>query len=275
MPLHQRISAMLSLFFLALSSAFADPASDARAWWSEATRAYAKASGLEAGRTRIRIEELNQEGSVTSYESGETVAEWIGSERRVSVVKAEKNGKDVSAAWRKRYERSSTDGTSGASRKGGTPSGFDATPFDPKYAASVTLGTPKTAGGFFELPYTIAVEGGDIEGVAVFTASGKPRSAVQEWVSPPTFVSSMRSSLVFAYEGETLVVSGMEIAVNASILFVKKRFRMSFEFSEWKRPPQDQGLSRVRPCRPRAAAAKAPGPRCACGIPRRRGTSRR
>jgi len=238
MSLHLRISTTLALFFLALSSAFADAASDARTWWSEATSAYGKALGLEAGRTRIRIDELNEEGSVTSYESGETVAEWAGSERKVSVVKAEKNGKDVSAAWRKRYEGPSTDGTSGATRKGGTPSGFDATPFDPKYAVSVTLGSPKAAGGYIELPYTIAADGGDIKGIAVFTTSGKPRSAVQEWVSPPTFVSSMRSSLVFAYEAEALVISGMVIEVNASILFVKKRFRMSFEFSEWKRPPK-------------------------------------
>lgn len=238
MSLRLRISASAAFFSLVISAAWPETAIDAKAWWADATRAFGLAAGLEAQRSLIRIEELDEEGAVTSYESGETYTQWAGTERKVSVVRAEKDGKDVSESWRKRYEKAGTDGDSGASRKGGPPSGYDATPFDPKYATRVTLGTPRPSGAFVEVPYIIATDGGAIEGVAVFTASGQPMSAVQDWTKPPMFVSSMRSALSYGYSGGALVISGMRIEGKASILLVKKRFRMSFEFSEWRRPPK-------------------------------------
>lgn len=234
MTLHKRVSASLAVCSLAIAAAYAETAPDAKAWWAEATKAYGLASGLEASRTKLRFEELDDAGAVTSYESGETLAEWSGQERRVTVVRAEKDGKDASEAWRKRYGRAKTDADSAASRQG-PPAGLDATPFDPKYALAVTLGAPRSAGGFVEVPYSIATGGGAVEGVAVFSKAGKPVSASQSWKDPPVFVSSMSSSLGFEYEGPALVVGRMTIEGKASILVFKKRFRMSFEFSGWAR----------------------------------------
>jgi hypothetical protein len=47
----------------------------------------------------------------------------------------------------------------------------------------------------------------------------------------------MRSTIRYAYHEGALVVAGMVIEGEASILFVKRRFRMAFEFSEWRRSP--------------------------------------
>jgi len=186
---------------------------------------------LSATRTSVRVEEVDEAGTVQSYESGETVTEFVGMESRVLVVRAEKNGKDVTEDWRRRYSKS-RDGP-----RGGPPEGFDATPFDPKYAKDVLLGEAMQKNGLVEVPYTIMTGGGPVEGVAYFLPSGKAASASQRWMEPPVFVSSMKSTLKYAYQDGALVIGGMRIEGQASILFVKKRFRMEFEFREWQRTP--------------------------------------
>lgn len=207
--------------------------SDVAAWWATATSAYGAAKGYQASRTILRIEELDASGAVSSYEQGETRLDWAGPEPRVVVVRAEKDGKDVSAEWRKRYAKQSRP-SSAKEGAAGPPAGFDASPFDPKYSSRVARGDERASGGVVAVPYTIATDGGPVEGVARFSSSGAALDASQSWSSPPVFVSYMRSSMRYAYHDGALVVAGMDIEGEASILFIKKRFRMSFEFSEWR-----------------------------------------
>jgi hypothetical protein len=209
---------------------------DTAAWWSEATRAFGESRAFSATRTRLRFEEVDESGAVQSYESGETVTEWVGTESKVTVVRAEKNGKDATEDWRKRYSKSRR--ASSGSGDGGPPEGFDATPFDPKYAKDVVLGEALQRNGLVEVPYTIKTGGGPVEGVAYFSPAGKALSASQQWTEPPMFVSAMKSTLKYAYQDGILVIGGMKIEGQASILVIKKRFRMSFEFDDWERTPR-------------------------------------
>lgn len=237
------VSALLSVSTLGLFSAALAPSSaDVLGWWKAATTASGAASGYVASRTVIRIEELDESGLVTSYEEAVTRLDWTKPVTETVVVSAVKNGKDVTDDWRKRYAKmardqakSKADGTSGASGGGGPPGGFDATPFDPKYAKAVTLGEPAAAGAGFGVPYVIATEGGPVEGTASFSASGAPLGAVQRWTKPAMFVSAMSSKLRYAYQDGALVVASMQIEGEASILFIKRRFRMGFEFSDWRK----------------------------------------
>jgi hypothetical protein len=48
----------------------------------------------------------------------------------------------------------------------------------------------------------------------------------------------MKSTLKYAYQDGILVIGGMKIEGQASILVIKKRFRMSFEFDDWERTPR-------------------------------------
>jgi len=230
----------LGIFPVGLVASSADVAT----WWNAATAASGAASSLVASRTVIRIEELDESGRVASYEEGETRLDWSSATPAVVVVRADKNGKDVTADWRKRYEksardaaRSGTDAVSGSSSKG-QPAGFDATPFDPRYAGALTRGQPRVAGTGIEVPYVIATEGGLIEGVASFSGTGAAIRAMQTWVKPPVFVSSMNSTIRYAYQDGVLVVAGMRIEGEASILFIKRRFRMNFDFSDWRKAPR-------------------------------------
>jgi hypothetical protein len=215
----------------AVTASTGSPVSDVSVWWAEATAAFAESRAFSATRTSVRVEEVDEVGTVQSYEGGETVTEWVGTESRVIVVRAEKNGKDVTEDWRKRYSRS-RDG-----QRGGPPEGFDATPFDPKYAKALALGAATQRNGLVEVPYTIKTSVGLVEGMAYFSPTGAVDSASQRWMEPPMFVSSMKSTLRYAYRDGVLVIAGMKIEGQASILVVKKRFRMFFEFQDWKRTP--------------------------------------
>jgi hypothetical protein len=241
-------SALLSVSTIGLFSAALSPSpADILGWWNAATAASAAASGYVASRTVIRIEELDESGLVTSFEEAVTKLDWTKPVTETVVVSAVKNGKDVTEDWRKRYAKmakdqakAKADGTSGASGSGGPPGGFDATPFDPKYARSVARSEPRAAATGIEVPYVITTEGGPVEGVASFTGSGAALGAVQRWSKPPVFVSAMNSRLRYAYQDAALVVASMQIEGEASVLFIKRRFRMGFEFSDWRKSASQQ-----------------------------------
>lgn len=233
------VSALLCYSSLGLFQAAIGPSSaDISGWWTRATNSFSAASDYVATRTVLRIEELDKDGRVKSTEQGETRIELNGTKPVVVVVKAEKNGKDASDEWRKRYEKQSRSSSDGESSRAGPPGGFDATPFDPKYAKDLKLGEPKAGSGGLTIPYSIATTGGDIEGTVNFSSSGTPIEAIQTWVNPRLFVSSMNSSVRYTQLEGALVISGMNIEGEASILFIKYRFRMSFEFLEWQRVAQ-------------------------------------
>ncbi len=235
-----RLIRPMVLAFMAASFLYAAPTAkeaETTAWWAAATSAYGLSSAYTASRTVIRIEELDESGAVKSYESGETRVDWSGKEPRVVVVKAEKNGKDTTDEWRKRYAKSTAGKPGGDASSEGPPAGFDATPFDPKYSAVLSRGAALPAKGTVQVPYVITTDGGPVDGTARFSESGQVLGATQVWLKPPIFVSSMRSSLAYAYHEGALVMSSMQIEGEASILFVKKRFRMALEFSDWRKTP--------------------------------------
>jgi|GEM_PF-1150785 len=210
-------------------------------WWSSATAAFGLARLYNPVHTVMFIEELDAAGTAISLERGETRTEWSGANSRVVVVGAEKNGKDTSDQWRKRFARqtgtaaSGGAATPGGSPSGGPPPGFDATPFDPKYAPGITRGAARSAGSFVEIPYTIKTDGGPVEGVAKFSNDGTVMSATQRWTKPPPFVAALTSTIEYGYRDGALVIAGMTIDVEASILLVRKHYRMRFEFLEWAR----------------------------------------
>lgn len=232
-----RVSAVLVAMLWGQSVAWAGSWQDELpAWWSSATAAFDMAKQYNPVRTVTSIEELDASGAVMSLERGETRTEWSGASSKVVVVKAEKNGKDASDEWRKRYaKQSGTAASNGAATPGGPPPGFDATPFDPKYASGVTCGPARAASGFVEVPYTIKTDGGPVEGVVRFSNGGMVVSATQQWTKPPIFVTSIVSNIDYGYRDGALVIAGMTIDAQASILLIRKHYRIHFQFLEWAR----------------------------------------
>lgn len=224
---------------IALVLAAAPPASaeavDASEVWSAARSAFESAASYEPARTSLRFEQLDASGKVVSTESGETVVRWSSGARKTVILKAERDGKDVRADWEKRYARS--DKKDDDSPSAGPPAGFDATPFDPKYASGVTRGAAVSRGGVYEIPYVITTDGGPVEGVARFSSTGKVLSISQRWTDPPFYIAYMSMEMGYTYHDGALVVSSMKAEGEASVLMVKRRFRMALEFGDWQRKP--------------------------------------
>ncbi|HAE23425.1 MAG TPA: hypothetical protein DCG47_14060 [Spirochaetaceae bacterium] len=198
--------------------------------WQEALTAHARAEAYGPGRTVILIQELNAEGAVVSYERGETRTLWRGATPVVTLVAAEKNGKDASDEWKKRLARPSE----GA---GGPPEGFDASPLIARYAESVRLGESSFAADGLRLPYTLKAGKAEATGTMRFSADGKLLAVEQRWTKLPILVSAMSASYGYEYHDGALVVRALKIEAEATILFIKKRFRMEFSFSDWQRKP--------------------------------------
>jgi hypothetical protein len=220
-----KLSAALLMAVLGAAPAFTPDA-----LWREALSAHSKAEAYGPGRTVILIQELNAEGSVLSYERGETRTEWRGATPVVSLVAAEKNGKDASDEWKKRIARPNAEA-------GGPPEGFDASPVLARYAEAVRLGAYAPAADSLGLPYTLKTGKAEAAGTMRFNAEGKLIAVEQRWTKLPIFVSAMSASYSYEYHGDALVVSALTINAEATILFVKKRFRMEFSFSDWQPKP--------------------------------------
>lgn len=235
----QRIIVCLVLSFLVTPI----PAAD-EVLWSAATAAYGRGLVYEPGYTKVLIQELDADGLTKATEFGEIRTRRVDGVLVSTVIRAEKNGKDATADWQKRYNRSASDD------RGGPPAGFDATPFDPRWASALSLGPPRRTSEGLLIPYAMKRDRVELEGSALFGASGFAVSASQSWLRLPPLVSSMSSTIKYqvldlAVFGDrapvpgdrALVAKGMQVEGMASILFVKKRFRMSFEFDEWRPRP--------------------------------------
>jgi hypothetical protein len=220
-----KFSAVLLVAVLGLA-----PALKPDTLWREAVSAHSKADAYGPGRTVILIQELNAEGSVISYERGETRTDWRGVSPVVSLVAAEKNGKDASEEWKKRLARPNAEA-------GGPPEGFDASPVLARYAEVVRLGEYASGTDSLGLPYTLNTGKAEAAGTMRFNADGKLFSVEQRWTKLPIFVSAMSASYSYEYHDDALVVRALTINAEATILFVKKRFRMEFSFSDWQRKP--------------------------------------
>jgi len=108
-------------------------------WWSSATTAFDQARLYNPVHTVTVIEELDTTGAVISLERGETRAEWSGENSRVIVVSAEKNGKDTTEEWRKRYARQT-----GTASSGGAATPRRSTPSTPRALRAERLVWPLT-----------------------------------------------------------------------------------------------------------------------------------
>ncbi|MBP7263257.1 MAG: hypothetical protein KBB32_03720 [Spirochaetia bacterium] len=202
-------------------------------YWQEAEAASARGQAYAPTRSSILIEELDAEGRAVSREEGETSTSWAADgTQQVTVLWASKNGKDVSDDWQKRYSK--------AGSASGPPPEYDAHPFDAAYAATRSLKAGASAAdGSLNVSYLLETEQGPVSGVVTFGPDGRARAASQVWEKLPPMVKRMESRFEYDYVGDALVTSRTTLNVEATILFVKKRYRMSFGFSGWKPAPSN------------------------------------
>ena len=192
-------------------------------WWTETIRLYEQTSQIQPSRTVTEVIELDAQGRIKSSEITETRYERIGSEERVIVLR---NGVDVSADRRNQRQRNNN-----------SSEGFGAMPFDARYAPLTVRTSISTLNNITLVSYTISTQAGPVEGIAHFSENGHLTYIEQVWLKPSGAVSAMRAECYFDYQNGIPIITRINFEGSASVLFIKRHFRMNIENFDWTRKP--------------------------------------
>lgn len=203
-------------------------------WWNTAVDAYAKASLYYPATYTIRIEEYGRDNKLESTEWGTMVQRWTGSSMETTVLRAEKNGKDITKDWQKRFDKQNS---SSNNSSGGPPEGFDISPFEKKYFKDLVIDNVNITvmEGNIAVPYTVKTKKAAAQGIVYFNNEGIPQSAVQTYSTLPPLVKSLVSEFTYLQVDTAIVMKAftMETVVNAVVAV--KRYKVNMIFDQWKK----------------------------------------
>lgn len=202
-------------------------------WWSTAVDAYTKAGSYYPAMYTIRIEEFNRDSKLESLEWGTMLQRWTGASMETTVLRAEKNGKDVTKDWQKRFDKQD----SARNSSGGPPEGFDISPFEKKYFKDLIIDTTNstTIEGKIVVPYSVNTKNAAVKGIVYFSIDGIPLNAVQTYSKLPPLVQSLVSEFSYQQIDNALVIKTftMDTVVNAVVTV--KRYKVSMNFEQWRK----------------------------------------
>lgn len=202
-------------------------------WWDQAVQSYGRSDSYYPASLTIRVEEYSKDNKLESVEWGEIRQQWVQGKLVSTVVKAEKDGKNVTEAWQKRYDKQNE---GQEEKNSGAPDGYDVTPFEEKYRGDLVLDDKNivSADGQIAVPYEVRGKKSKASGVVFFTPQGIPVRAVQSYLTLPPFVKTLKAEFSYAVVDNTLVMSSlvMNTAVNAVLLV--KNYRIQMSFRDWK-----------------------------------------
>jgi len=223
------VSMKLSVLALAVSLSMGTVS----VWWNTAVEAYTNAASYYPATYTIRIEEYNRDNKLESAEWGTMIQRWTGSSMETTVLRAEKNGKDVTKEWQKRFDKQS----SASNSSGGPPEGFDISPFEKKYFNNLVIDTGNIAviEGQVAVPYSVKTKKAAAQGVVYFNTDGIPLNAVQTYSTLPPLVKSLTAQFTYLQVESAIVMKSfiMDTVVNAVVAV--KRYKVSMVFDQWKK----------------------------------------
>ncbi len=105
-------------------------------WWDQAVQSFGRADTYYPASLSIRVEEYSKDNKLESVEWGEIRQSWVQGKMVSTVIKAEKDGKNITEAWQKRYDKQNE---GQEAKNSGAPEGYDVTPFEAKYRGDLVL----------------------------------------------------------------------------------------------------------------------------------------
>lgn len=207
-------------------------------WWTAAVDAYAKADAYYPATYTIRIEEYNNDNKLLSVETGTVLQRWTGTAMETTVLRAEKNSKDITKDWQKRFDKQNGGNRpSDTNNSGGPPEGFDISPFEKKYYADLVIDTARmtVVDGKIAVPYSVNNKKSKAEGTAYFTAEGVPLGAVQTYNKLPPLVESLTAEFSYLAFDDALVMKSFTMNTLVNAVIAVKRYKVSMVFDQWKK----------------------------------------
>lgn len=218
---------------------FANPAAvSPELAWALAREAWARGQAYKAHRMTSRFDELNGKGEVSSSTYTEYALRWNGDRSEATIIRATKDGKDITEKAREEErKRKKPDATSAASGSSGGMDAGDFVPFSEKAAPKLSRGVARWSGADFSVPYRIKDPKSGSIGEVRFGPSGMPLSLSYSLEKMPSMVGEFLGTATFSTLPDgALVISRYGFSGEGGFLFIRMRFNVVMDFSDYRLP---------------------------------------
>ena len=225
----KRISLTAVLLVVASLSAESDEL------WDRGVSLFEPNSKWIAGSTIIETTELDRRGNIKNHETRQMVTEQRDAGLRTILIRAEKNGDDITEI--EKSEEETREGSNDSSDDGAIPN-----PFDPSLQQSIEKkhrSTEQLEGGRFHL-YDFRMSGDDDNeyvGTVWFDAETEIPVRIEATIEPlPRFAHFVNLSAEFNNDSIEWYITDIEIEGAGGLLFIYRKFESSIHFANHFRP---------------------------------------
>lgn len=219
-----------------LEASLGGPAPD---YWLRAAAAWERGQAYRPRAMSMRFTELDRDGRAKSVTLNEYRLSYDGDQPRYELIRSTKDGKDQTEKAKAEDAKRSASGRGGS---GGPPSSSGSSdplasmPFSDKIPGPLELGQPRAVGTARSLPYAIKHDKQGSEG-AVFFDELLRATRIEYRPKPlPAMVSEFSGVMrLRELPDGALVLSAMEFSGEGGVLFVRMRFSVGIDFSDYEK----------------------------------------
>lgn len=208
-------------------------------YWLRAAAAWERGQAYRPRAMAMRFTELDRDGRAKSVTLNEYRLSYDGDQPRYELVRSTKDGEDLTAKAKAEEAKRSASGSGGPGGPPGSSGSSDplaSMPFSDKIPGPLELGRPRAAGSALALPYAIEHDKQGSEGVVFFDDSLRATRIEYSPRPLPAMVSEFDCVMrLRELPDGALVLSAMEFSGEAGVLFVRMRFSVDLEFSDYER----------------------------------------
>lgn len=206
--------------------------------WAQAKEAWIRGQAYKPQRMSVRFDELDGRGLVKSSTSTEYALRWNGDSSDATIVRASKDGKDITEKAREdERKRKKPDATSGASDSSSGMEPDDFVPFSDKAGPKLSKGPTRWNGAEFFVPYAILDTTSGSVGELHFGPSGQVLSLSYSLQKKPSMLSEFFGTASFSSMPDgALVIRAYGFSGEGGFLFIRMRFAVLMEFFDYRKP---------------------------------------
>lgn len=234
------------LFALALPAAVSAQArieaslgAPAPEYWLRAAAAWERGQAYRPRAMTMRFTELDRDGRAKSVTLNEYRLSYEGEQPRYELIRSTKDGKDQTEkakAEEAKRSASARGGPGGPPGSSGSSDPLASMPFSDKIPGPLELGQPRAAGSAVSLPYAIKHDKQGSEGVVFFDERLRATRIEYRPKPLPAMVSEFSGVMrLRELPDGALVLSAMEFSGEGGVLFVRMRFSVGIDFSDYER----------------------------------------
>jgi hypothetical protein len=217
--------------------------------WARAKEARARADGMQPRSMRMLSTEYGKEGQVRSTEE-QAVSILYGTDgnMNVEVLKATKDGKDVTEEKRKEFAKRDGRGGNGRDKPDGGFGGVEMPdPLAPKDEKSLKLGDAvlEESGGRSVWRFPFEMKAGlvlsTIGFILIDGKTGLPLEMEYSFKPLPLGVKRADLRIAYAASGDVPVVERVDMRIDSNLVIFKKKIDYLMEFSDYIHVPAKSG----------------------------------